>query len=372
MDRFAHYQWPFFAKEHEALARQAEDWAAENLGHAEGGDSGSDADVICKRLVQDLGCAGYLRHCVSEKPDVRSIAILREVFAYHAGLADFSFVMQGLGSGAIALAGSDALKKKYLPKAAAGDAIAAFALSEPDAGSDVQAMSTVAKKHGDAWALDGTKTWISNGGIADFYVVFAKADEGISAFVVDASEVDASERIEIVAPHPMATVRLKGARGILLGEAGQGFKLAMRNLDIFRTTVAAAALGFSRRALDESLARARERKMFGQALADFQMTQAKLADMATAIDAGALLTYRSGWKKDTQPGRVTREAAMAKLFATEAAQTIVDDAVQICGGLGVMRGHPVERLYREVRALRIYEGATEVQKLIISRDLLRP
>jgi len=367
MDRFVHYGWPFFEDRHPRLAREADAWSKENLAHAHG----DDADAICKRLVQDLGCAGYLNHCVSEKPDVRSIAILREVFAYHSGLADFSFVMQGLGSGPIALAGSDALKKKYLPKAAAGDAIAAFALSEPDAGSDVQAMSTTAKKKGDGWMLDGTKTWISNGGIADFYVVFAKADEGISAFLVDAKEVDASERIEIVAPHPMATVKLKDAKGTLLGEAGQGFKLAMRNLDIFRTTVAAAALGFARRALQEALDRARERKMFGQALADFQMTQAKLADMATAIDAGALLTYRSGWKKDTQGTRVTREAAMAKMFATEAAQTIIDDAVQICGGLGVMRGHPVERLYREVRALRIYEGATEVQKLIISRDLLK-
>jgi alkylation response protein AidB-like acyl-CoA dehydrogenase len=367
MDRFAHYGWPFFEAKHAQLAREVEGWAKDNLAYAHG----DNADAVCKRLVQDLGCAGYLSHCVSEKPDVRSIAILREVFAYHAGLADFSFVMQGLGSGPIALAGSDALKKKYLPKAAAGDAIAAFALSEPEAGSDVQAMSTTAKKKGDAWTLDGTKTWISNGGIADFYVVFAKADEGISAFVVDAKEVDASERIEIVAPHPMATVKLKGAKGTLVGEAGQGFKLAMRNLDIFRTTVAAAALGFSRRALDESLARARERKMFGQALADFQMTQAKLADMATAIDAGALLTYRSAWVKDTKSQRVTREAAMAKMFATEAAQTIIDAAVQICGGLGVMRGHPVERLYREVRALRIYEGATEVQKLIISRDILK-
>jgi alkylation response protein AidB-like acyl-CoA dehydrogenase len=367
MDRFAHYGWPFFDARHAELAREAERWSKENLAHAHG----EDADKICRRLVQDLGCANYLRHCVSEKPDVRSIAILREVFAYHAGLADFSFVMQGLGSGPIALAGTDALKNKYLPKAAAGDAIAAFALSEPDAGSDVQAMSTTAKKQGDAWVLDGTKTWISNGGIADFYVVFAKADEGVSAFVVEAGEVDASERIDIVAPHPMAVVKLKNSRGSLLGEAGQGFKLAMRNLDIFRTTVAAAALGFSRRALDEALARARERKMFGQTLADFQITQAKLADMATQIDAGALLTYRAAWTKDAKSQRVTREAAMAKMFATEAAQAVIDEAVQICGGLGVMRGHPVERLYREVRALRIYEGATEVQKLIISRDLLK-
>jgi acyl-CoA dehydrogenase len=367
MDRFAHYDWPFFDAKHLSLAREAESWAKESLSHAHG----EDADAICRRLVQDLGCAGYLRHCVSDKPDVRSIALLREVFAYHAGLADFAFVMQGLGSGAIGLAGNEDLKKKYLPRAAAGDAIAAFALSEPDAGSDVQAMTTSARKHKDQWVLEGTKTWISNGGIADFYVVFAKAEEGISAFVVDAGEVDASERIDIVAPHPMATLKLKNAKASLLGEPGQGFKLAMRNLDIFRTTVAAAALGFSRRALDEALQRAKSRKMFGQALAEFQMTQAKLADMATAIDAGALLTYRSAWKRDVKNQRVTREAAMAKMFATETAQAVIDDAVQLLGGLGVMRGHPVERLYREVRALRIYEGATEVQKLIISRDLLK-
>jgi acyl-CoA dehydrogenase len=367
VDRFAHYAWPFFEERHRRLAAEAEAWAKENLGHAHG----EDADRICKRLVQDLGCAGYLRHCVSDAPDVRSIALLREVLAYHAGLADLSFVMQGLGSGPIVLAGSEELKTRYLPQAANGDAIAAFALSEPDAGSDVQAMTTVARRKGDAWVLNGTKTWISNGGIADFYVVFAKADEGISAFVVDAKEVDASERIDIVAPHPMATLKLHDSKATPLGEAGQGFKLAMRNLDIFRTTVGAAALGFARRAMDESLERARSRKMFGQALSDFQMTQAKLADMATSIDAGALLVYRAAWAKDVKTQRVTREAAMAKMFATEAAQTIIDDAVQICGGLGVKRGHPVERLYREVRALRIYEGATEVQKLIISRDLLK-
>ena len=365
MDRFAHLHWPFFEEKHRKLAAEAEGWAKENLGHAHG----SDADAICKRLVQDLGCAGFLNVVASENVDVRSAALLREVLAYHAGLADFAFVMQGLGSGPIALAGN-AEQKKYLKKAASGDAIAAFALSEPEAGSDVKAMSTTATKKGDAWALQGTKTWISNGGIADFYVVFAKAPEGISAFVVEAKDVDASERIEIVAPHPMATVRLRGSKGVLLGEAGEGFKLAMRNLDIFRTTVGAAALGFSRRAMDEALKRARERKMFSQTLADFQLTQAKLADMATRIEAGALLTYKSAWVKD-QGKRVTREAAMAKMFATEAAQQVIDDAVQICGGLGVMRGHPVEQLYREVRALRIYEGATEVQKIIIARDLLQ-
>jgi acyl-CoA dehydrogenase len=342
-------------------------WASANLEHAHG----EDADAICRKLVKDLGQAGYLKYCVNEKPDVRSIALIRETLAYHAGLADFSFVMQGLGSGPIVLAGTEQQRKEYLSRAATGEAIAAFALSEPDAGSDVQAIGTTAKKKGDAWALDGVKTWISNGGIADFYVTFAKAEDGISAYVVDAKEVDASERIEIVAPHPMATVKFKGAKGALVGEAGQGFKLAMRNLDVFRTTVAAAALGFARRALDEALARAKDRKMFGQRLADLQMTQAKLADMATAIEAGALLTYRAAWLRDVKQARVTREAAMAKMQATEAAQQVIDDAVQILGGLGVMRGHPVERLYREVRALRIYEGATEVQKLIIARELLK-
>ena len=321
--------------------------------------------------MKDLGQAGYLKYCVNEQPDVRSIALIRETLAYHAGLADFSFVMQGLGSGPIVLAGTEQQKKNYLPAAAAGEAIAAFALSEPDAGSDVQAMTTTARKKGADWALDGVKTWISNGGIADFYVAFAKADEGISAFVVEAKEVDASERIDIVAPHPMATVKFRDAKAQLVGAAGQGFKLAMKNLDVFRTTVAAAALGFARRALAEALARAKERRMFGQRLADLQMTQAKLADMATAIEAGALLAYRAAWLRDVKRSRVTREAAMAKMQATEAAQQVIDDAVQILGGLGVMRGNPVERLYREVRALRIYEGATEVQKLIIARELLK-
>jgi len=364
MDRFEHYGWPFFEKRHRELALEADAWITKNT------TADHDADSVCRYFVRELGKAGFLKHCVSAAPDVRSIALLREVFAYHHGLADFAFVMQGLGSGPIVLAGSDAQKKAWLPKVAAGEAIAAFALSEPDAGSDVAALQSTAIRAGSSWKVNGSKTWISNGGIADFYVTFAKADEGISAFIVDAKEVDASERIDIIAPHPMSTVKFKDSKAELIGEAGQGFKLAMRNLDIFRTTVAAAALGFARRALHESLDRARNRKMFNQALSDFQLTQAKLADMATSIEAGALLTYKSAWVKD-QGKRVTRDAAMAKMFATEAAQQVIDDAVQICGGLGVMRGHPVERLYREVRALRIYEGATEVQKLIIARDLLK-
>jgi acyl-CoA dehydrogenase len=378
MNRFAHYDWPFFEPRHAALAREADAWAA-GLGYAHD----KDADAVCRRLVADLGQSGYLKHCApgGAQFDVRSIALLRETLAYHAGLADFAFVMQGLGSGPIALEGSEALRKKYLPRVAAGRAIAALALSEPDAGSDVAALTTRARRDGDQWVLEGTKTWISNGGIADFYVVFARTSDApgtkaISAIVVDADApgFSAAERIDIIAPHPMATLRFDNCRvpaENLLGKEGEGFKLAMRNLDVFRTTVAGAALGFARRALDEALTRARERKMFGHTLADFQMTQAKLADMATGIEAGALLTYRAAWARDVQKRRVTSEAAMAKMQATETAQQVIDAAVQIFGGLGVKKDHPVERLYREVRALRIYEGATEVQKMIIARELLR-
>lgn len=391
MERFAHLDWPFFEPRHAALAREANEWiATREYAH------GEDADAVCRRLVRELGAAGFLRHCAPWREgapgeavfDVRSIALVRETFAYHAGLADFAFVMQGLGSGPIALAGSAALKKRYLPRVAAGEAIAALALSEPDAGSDVAALTTRACRDGAHWVLDGAKTWISNGGIADVYVVFARTSsardaggraggtQGISAFVVeaDAPGFSAAERIDIIAPHPMATLRFDACRipaENLLGVEGEGFKLAMRNLDIFRTTVAAAALGFSRRALDEALGHARTRRMFGHTLADFQMTQAKLAEMATAIDAGALLTYRAAWLRDVTGRRITAEAAMAKLQATESAQQVVDAAVQMFGGLGVKSGHPVERLYREVRALRIYEGATEVQKVIIARELLK-
>jgi acyl-CoA dehydrogenase len=379
MDRFAHLEWPFFEPRHAELARKTESWAAASLGYAHDGDE--DAD--CRRLVKDLGAAGFLAHCApgDSRFDVRSIALLREVFAFHSGLADFALTMQGLGSGPVALAGTDAQKRRYVARAASGEAIAAFALSEPEAGSDVAALSTRARRDGAHYVLDGAKTWISNGGIADFYIVFARTGEepgakGISAFVVDAGApgLTIAERIEIVAPHPMATLRFSGCRvpaANLLGGEGEGFKLAMRTLDIFRTGVAAAALGFARRALAEALARARERRMFGQQLADFQTTQVKLADMATGIEAAALLAYRAAWTRDVKDRRVTREAAMAKMQATETAQGVVDAAVQICGGLGVKRGHPVEQLYREVRALRIYEGATEVQKLIIARELLK-
>src|SRR6266487_6142 len=378
MDRFAHLDWPFFEPRHAELARRAESWAAANLGYAHD----EDADSVCRRLVKDMGSAGFLVHCAppDSRFDVRSLALLREVFAFHAGLADFALTMQGLGSGPVALAGTEQQKRRYVGRAARGEAIAAFALSEPDAGSDVAALATRAWRDGAHYVLNGVKTWISNGGIADFYIVFARTGDeagtkGISAFVVDADAPGLSieERIEIVAPHPMATLRFSACKvpaANLLGAEGEGFKLAMRTLDIFRTGVAAAALGFARRALAEAK-RARERKMFGQALADFQLTQTKLADMATSIDAAALLAYRAAWMRDVKQKRVTREAAMAKMQATETAQEVVDAAVQICGGLGVKRGHPVERLYREVRALRIYEGATEVQKLIIARELLK-
>jgi acyl-CoA dehydrogenase len=365
MNRFEHYGWPFFEERHRKLAADAETWVKGKLVEEQ------DADSTCRYFVRELGKAGFLRHCVSAAPDVRSIALLREVFAYHHGLADFAFVMQGLGSGPITLAGSEAQRKTWLPKVAAGEAIAAFALTEPEAGSDVAAMTCSAARQDGGWTVSGDKTFISNGGIADFYVTFARAAEGISAFVVEAKEVDASQRIDIIAPHPMATVKFRDSRAELIGDAGQGFKLAMRNLDVFRTTVAGAALGFARRALAESLARAKDRKMFGGRLADLQMTQAKLADMATGIESSALLAYKSAWKKDTSREKATKDAAMAKMHATETAQQVVDAAVQIFGGLGVTSGHPVERLYREVRALRIYEGATEVQKVIIARELLK-
>jgi len=289
--------------------------------------------------------------------------------------------MQGLGSGAIAIAGSQELKQRFLPRVARGEAIAAFALSEPDAGSDVAAMATTARQEGNTYVLDGTKTWISNGGIADFYTVFARTGDapgarGLSAFVVDAATpgLEIAERIDVIAPHPLATLRFASCRvpaSHRLGGSGEGFKVAMQTLDIFRASVAAAALGFARRALDEAIARATSRRMFGQTLADFQLTQAAIAEMATAIDTSALLTYRAAWLRDVKHVRTTREAAMAKMVATEEAQRVIDRAVQLFGGLGVTSGNPVERLYREIRALRIYEGATEVQKLIIARETLK-
>jgi acyl-CoA dehydrogenase len=378
--------WPFFEPRHRDFAEALRGWAEREV---EPLVDHRDVDGSCRRLVAALGRGGWLRAAVPEAYgglypgfDVRTLCLARETLAYDAGLADFAFAMQGLGSGPITLFGSEALKQRYLPAVVAGEAIAAFALSEPEAGSDVAALATTAAPDGPAhMRLDGQKTWISNGGIADFYVVFARTGEapgahGLSAFVVDAENpgLSVTERIEVIAPHPLATLRFEACRVPLanrIGASGEGFKVAMATLDVFRSTVGAAALGLARRALDEALTRVRSRTLFGAPLGDLQMTQSALADMATAVDASALLVYRAAWTKDQGAARITREAAMAKLHATEAAQGVIDKAVQIFGGLGVTRGVKVEELYREIRALRIYEGATEVQKVIIARDVMK-
>jgi len=382
--------WPFFDDGHRNLAGELERWAEQALpALLEGSEDSLDSVYACvSRIVAELGKAGLLRVCVPgtyggvrDKLDVRSLCLAREIMGRASGLADFALAMQGLGSASITLYGTENQKREILPRVAAGTALAAFALSEPEAGSDVSAVSTTAVRDGNSWRLDGVKTWISNAGLAAFYVVFARTGEGsgtkgLSAFVVDANSkgLDASERIDVIAPHPLGTLRLSGCRvpaESLLGQPGEGFKIAMATLDVFRTTVGAAALGFARRAMDEAVGRARQRRMFGKAQADFQLTQEKLADMVVSIDAAALLIYRSAWTKDVLGGRVTREASMAKLFATEAAQQVIDQAVQIFGGLGVVRGVTVERLYREIRALRIYEGASEVLKLVIASQVLQ-
>jgi acyl-CoA dehydrogenase len=379
-----HLDWPFFEPHHKTLAAELDQWASAHLSC----DHNGNVDDACRELVRQLGTAGWLNHAIggksygatSEAIDTRAICLIRETLARHAGLADFAFAMQGLGSGAITLFGTAEQKKKYLPRVAKGEAIAAFALSELNAGSDVAAMQCDARRDGDGYILNGDKTWISNGGIADFYVVFARSGEGegsrgVSAFVVDSGTAGfkIGERVEVIAPHPLARLIFENCRvpgTHLLGETGRGFKVAMATLDVFRTSVAAAALGFARRALAEALGRATSRKMFGQTLADFQLTQAKLAAMATEIDAAALLTYRAAWQRD-QGQSVTVEAAMAKWTATETAQRVIDSAVQIFGALGVVSGSVVEHLYREIRPLRIYEGATEVQQLIIARGIIK-
>jgi len=374
----SHLAWPFLDDAHREHARALDEWSNARLtDHHD-----TDVDAACKQLVAELGQAGWLRYCAGkawggayDSIDTRSLCVSRETLAWHSGLADFAFAMQGLGSGSISLAGTEAQQRRYLPDVVAGRKLAAFALSEPDAGSDVAAIATTARRDGAHWVLDGIKTWISNAGIADFYCVFARTGEapgsrGISAFVVDAGTpgLEVVERIPVMAPHPLGTLRFSDCRvpaDALLGAPGEGFKIAMRNLDIFRTSVAAASLGFARRALDEALGRATRRRMLGQTLADFQLTQVQLGAMCTEIDASALMVYRSAWTRDVQGTRVTREASMAKLYATEAAQRVIDGAVQLHGGLGVVTGIVVERLYRDVRALRIYEGASEVLQLIV-------
>jgi acyl-CoA dehydrogenase len=372
--------WPFFEPRHRVLAEKLDGWAAENLAAIDH----HDVDAACRALVAQLGRDGWLAHTApgdeADKIDVRTLALVRETLARHSGLADFAFAMQGLGAGPVSLFGTPAQRAAWLPKTRGGQAIAAFALSEAASGSDVANIATAARRDGNGFVIDGEKTWISNGGIADFYVVFARTGEapgarGLSAFVVEASNPGLSivERIDVIAPHPLARLKFDNCRvtaDALIGEGGDGFKIAMATLDVFRTTVGAAALGFARRAMDETRARAVSRTLFGAPLGELQMVQGHIADMAVEIDAAALLIYRAAWTKDMGAARVTREAAMAKLFATEAAQRVIDTAVQIHGGDGVRSGHPVEMLYREIRALRIYEGATDVQKVVIARSVL--
>jgi acyl-CoA dehydrogenase len=387
-------QWPFFGEPHRQLAAEAEDWASASLAGSAHPMERSAVDARCRELVAALGKAGLLKHCVRAADggaapdfDARSICLLRETLASHDGLADFAFAMQGLGSAPISLAGNEQMRSLWLPRVAAGNSIAAFALSEPGAGSDVAAMETTARHEGGQYVLNGAKTWISNGGIADFYVVFARtatgsrrpdgsvSAEGISAFLVKPGDAGFAtpERIDAMAPHPLGRLSFEDCRipaARLIGAEGEGFKIAMRTLDVFRTSVAAAACGFARRALADSIAHARTRTMFGRTLADQQLTQASLAEMSTRLDASLLLTYRAAWLRDH--GRpFTAAAAQAKLAATENAQWIIDRAVQLFGGRGLVQGAVVERLYREIRALRIYEGASEVQKLIIGRELLK-
>jgi acyl-CoA dehydrogenase len=377
--------WPFFDDAHRALVRDLDAWCRTEIAPLEGQED-EDLDGTCREIVRRLGEGGWLRHAVPspwgglrERLDVRSLCLVRETLARHSGLADFCFALQGLGSGPISLFGSEEQRRAWLPRVSAGQAIPAFALSEAEAGSDVAAMQTSARRDGDGWLIEGEKTWISNAGLADFYVVFCRLPEdgekAFGAFVVEADNpgLTVPSRIEVIAPHPLGTVAFRECRvpaDALLGEPGKGLKVALATLDVFRSTVGAAALGFARRALDEAVGHTASRRAFGQRLADFQMTQATLADMAVDVDASALLVYRAAWTRDAGAERVTREAAMAKLFATEAAQRVIDQAVQLFGGRGVVSGAPVEKLYREIRALRIYEGTSEIQRLVIAGQLL--
>ncbi|MEO5758157.1 MAG: acyl-CoA dehydrogenase family protein [Mesorhizobium sp.] len=372
--------WPFFEDRHRVLAERLDAWCTKNLPVAH-----DDVDAACRELVAKLGKDGWLKATAvdSENPaplDVRTLCITRETLARHDGLADFAFAMQGLGTGALSLFGTTEQQQGWLGRTRAGEAISAFALSEPRSGSDVASMEMTATRDGDSYVLSGEKTWISNGGIADLYVTFARTGEapgakGLSAFIVpgDAKGLGIAERLEVIAPHPLARLSFDGVRlpaSALIGKPGDGFRIAMSVLDVFRSTVGAAALGFARRALDESIGRVAERKLFGAPMAELQMVQGHIADMALDVDAAALLVYRAAWTKDMGAPRVTREAAMAKLFATDKAQEVIDKAVQLHGGDGVRKGHIIESLYREIRALRIYEGASDVQKVVIARQVM--
>ncbi len=377
--------WPFLDDAHRALAREIVAWRDASLGSTHGAHS-DDPREACRAYAAQLAKGGWLRYAVpkayggaAERIDVRSICLIRETLGYASGLAEFAFAMQGLGSGPISFFGSEALKASYLPRVADGSAIAAFAISEDGAGSDLGAMTTTARRDGDEIVIDGEKTWISNAGIAGFYVVFCRWPEGgdrsFIALVVDADApgLSVGPNIDVLAPHPLGTLTFTGCRvpaSAVVGEPGKGMRIALGTLDVFRTTVGAAALGFARRALDEAVSHAKARQAFGQPLAGFQLTQARIAEMATAIDAAALLVYRAAWTRDKGAERITREAAMAKLVATESAQQVIDQALQLLGARGVVAGSPVERLYREIRALRIYEGTSEIQKVVIAGQVL--
>ncbi|MDB5924263.1 MAG: acyl-CoA dehydrogenase [Betaproteobacteria bacterium] len=380
-----HLSWPFFETHHRDLSGRLTAWALDNKALRESGEN--DVERTTRSLAASLGTAGWLRYLVPADLggalpaiDVRSLCLIRETLAFHSGIADCAFAIQGLGSAPVTLFGTDNLRKKYLPGVVAGTRLGAFALSEPESGSDVAGLRTTARREAGDYVLDGAKSWISNAGIADHYIVFARTGEpgdakGLAAFVVDGDTpgLEITERPEIIAPHVIGTVALRNCRvsaSSMLGEPGDGFKIAMSTLDIFRATVGAAALGFARRALHETVSRVRERVVFGRKLAQFQATQMRLSDMAVDVDASALLVYRAAWAKDTQSHRITRESAMAKLYATEAAQRVIDSAVQLFGGLGVTVGSVVERLYREIRPLRIYEGTSEIQKIIIATQLV--
>ncbi|MEE2998493.1 MAG: acyl-CoA dehydrogenase family protein [Pseudomonadota bacterium] len=385
MSDTTYLDWPFFDKTHREFAANLTTWAKKEIAPHENDDHRTNdaLDNSFKNIIKKLGEAGWLKYTIPaayggalEHFDVRHIALARSILGYHTGIADFAFAMQGLGSGSITLFGSKELKEKYLPDVGTGNRTAAFAISEPECGSDVASMSTEAKLDGNQFVINGVKTWISNAGIADQYVLFARTGDapgakGLSAFVIDADNpgLKITERINVIAPHPLGTITLTDCRvptSNMLGESGSGFKVAMTTLDIFRTTVGGAALGFARRAMDEAIARAKSREAFGKKISEFQIIQSKIGDMAVKIDAAALLVFRSAWVKDIQQIRVTRESSMAKLYATESAQEVIDEAVQIFGGMGVVSEMTVERLYREIRALRIYEGTSEIQKLVIA------
>lgn len=382
MPEQTYLQWPFFTAAHRDLERDVRAWRDEHMRLQDD----TDASAACRSYVAQLGGAGWLKYAVPrayggilESLDVRSLCLLRETLGYASALAEFAFAMQGLGSGPISLFGSESLKARYLPGVADGRRIAAFAISEAQAGSDVAAMQTTARRDGSAIVINGSKTWISNAGIADYFVVFCRWPEGgdttFLAVVVDAGSPGLSigPPIDVIAPHPLGTLTFSNCRvpiDQVVGEPGKGMRVALGTLDLFRTTVGAAALGFARLAFDEAVRHVRRRIAFGKPLAEFQMTQARIADMAIAIDAAALLVYRAAWARDQGGARITREAAMAKLVATESAQQVIDQAVQLLGARGIVRGEPVERLYREIRALRIYEGTSEIQKLVIAKQLL--